>query len=232
MDIDILASSSAGNAYRVSDGKTGLLLDCGLAWREIQRILHFQTSALAGILLTHEHGDHAKAARDAAKAGLDIFSGQGTFDALALSGHRCHPAKARHQFRLGTFTVLPFDTVHDAAEPLGFLLASGDEKLVYLTDTAYSRYMFPGLTHILVEANYSDDILRERVESGEVDVAMKSRLLRSHMSLQTCKEFLLANDLSQVEAIYLIHLSNGNSDAARFKREVQAATGKPVYVAG
>jgi hypothetical protein len=29
-----------------------------------------------------------------------------------------------------------------------------------------------------------------------------------------------------------MHLSDGNSDAARFKREVQAATGKPVYVAG
>ena len=37
---------------------------------------------------------------------------------------------------------------------------------------------------------------------------------------------------NRVEAIWLIHLSDDNSDAERFRREIMAATGKPVYVAG
>ena len=52
------------------------------------------------------------------------------------------------------------------------------------------------------------------------------------MSLETCKKFLAAQDLSAVKAIHLLHLSDGNADAELFKREVQALTGKPVYVAG
>ena len=51
------------------------------------------------------------------------------------------------------------------------------------------------------------------------------------MSLETAKDFLRANDLTAVQEIWLCHLSDGNSDAERFKREIQALTGKPVYIA-
>jgi len=51
------------------------------------------------------------------------------------------------------------------------------------------------------------------------------------MSLNTCKETLLANDLSQVQKIVLIHLSDSNSDERKFKKVIEEATGKIVYVA-
>ena len=57
------------------------------------------------------------------------------------------------------------------------------------------------------------------------------RVMKSHMSIETAKEFLRVNDLSQVREIWLIHLSDGNSDAERFKREVAELTGKMVFVA-
>jgi ribonuclease BN (tRNA processing enzyme) len=56
-------------------------------------------------------------------------------------------------------------------------------------------------------------------------------VIESHMSLSTCKDLLKANDLSQVNNIVLIHLSDGNSDAKRFEAEVQEVTGKTVHVA-
>ena len=52
------------------------------------------------------------------------------------------------------------------------------------------------------------------------------------MELKTVKDFLSANDLSKVIEIHLIHLSSANSDAERFRKEIQAITGKPVYIAG
>jgi phosphoribosyl 1,2-cyclic phosphodiesterase len=61
---------------------------------------------------------------------------------------------------------------------------------------------------------------------------MRKRLLRSHFSLENVLEFLRANDMSKVQEIYLLHLSDNNSDEAMFKRRVQEVTGKPVYVAG
>jgi phosphoribosyl 1,2-cyclic phosphodiesterase len=83
----------------------------------------------------------------------------------------------------------------------------------------------------MIEANYCMDILKRNVEAGLVPKKLKSRILKSHFSLENVKEFLKANDLSKVQEIWLLHLSNGNSDAERFKREVMELTGKPVYIA-
>ena len=176
--------------------------------------------------------DHSKAVKDIMRAGIDCYISAGTVEALGLSGHRINIIKAKQQFRIGTWTILPFETQHDAAEPLGFLLANQDgEKLLYATDTYYIRYRFRGLTHIAVECNYSLDILKRNVEAGAVPKELKSRILKSHFSLKNVKKFLLANDLSKVQEIWLLHLSDGNSDAKRFKREIQSLTGKPVYIA-
>lgn len=227
-----LASSSKGNCYHVTDGMTALLLEAGIRYKDIQRALNFQVSSIAGCLISHEHGDHGKAAADVIKAGIDVYASQGTLDALGLSGHRAKSIKAKQQFQIGTWTILPFDVQHDVAEPLGFLLVNrAGEKLVFATDTYYIRYRFPGLTHIMVECNYSLRILDENIAAGRVPAVMKKRLLKSHFSLEHVKDFLCANDLSKVQEIWLLHLSDNNSDAALFKHEIQELTGKPVWVA-
>ena len=232
MDIKVLASSSRANAYRISDGKTALLLDAGLSYKELQRALGFKTTELTAVLITHEHKDHSRAVADLAKAGIDCYMSAGTKKALGLTGRRIHELWPRVQTQIGTWTVLPFETQHDAAEPLGYLLASGQEKLLFATDTYYIRYKFNELTHIMVECNYAADILQENVEAERIPAALKQRLLQSHFSLANVKEFRRANDLSKVEEIHLLHLSDGNSDEARFKREIQELTGRVVMVAG
>ncbi|WP_020621052.1 MBL fold metallo-hydrolase [Paenibacillus daejeonensis] len=227
-----LGSSSAGNAYRITDGHTTLLLEAGLPYKELQRALSFQVTQLAGCLVTHDHGDHSKAIKDLMRAGVRIYTGQGTADALGLSSHRLHTVQAHKSFRIGTWTILPFDVEHDAAEPLGFLLANRDgDKLLFLTDSYYCRYRFGGLTHLMVECNYALDIVQERVEAGQLHPAQMHRLLRSHFGLDHVKDFLRANDVSKVQEIWLLHLSDGNSDEERFRREVQEVTGAVVRVA-
>ncbi|WP_201319091.1 MBL fold metallo-hydrolase [Paenibacillus sp. EPM92] len=232
IDIKPLASSSAGNAYRVSDGTTTLLLDAGLRFSDIRRGLDFRVSELAGCLITHEHGDHIKAAADIMKAGVNVYASGGTLEAARLSGHRAIALKALEKFTIGTWTILPFEVEHDVSEPLGFLLANkAGDKLLFATDTYYIRYRFPGLTHIMVECNYSAKILDENIAARHVPVGMKKRLIRSHFSLENMMDFLRANDLSRVQEIWLLHLSDSNSDAELFKREIQELTGKQVYIA-
>lgn len=232
IEIKALASSSVGNCYHISDGVTPLLLDCGLSFRELQRGLGFSVSAVAACLVSHEHKDHCKAVGDLMRAGVDIYMSEGTRAALGATGHRVRAVRAREQLVVGSWAVLPFETQHDAAEPLGYLLASATcDKLIYLTDSFYCRYRFRGLTHIMLECNYADDILDERVAKGLVDAAARRRIKRSHFSLANVKHFLQANDLSRVQAIWLLHLSGGNSDTARFKREIQELTGRMVFVA-
>lgn len=232
MNIVSLASSSRGNCYVIDDGSTRLLLDCGISIKEIKRGLGFRLSEVTACLLSHFHGDHAKSVKELMRLGVDIYMSEPTKDALGVTGHRIREIKAREQFKISTWTILPFETQHDCPGSLGFLLASRQgEKLLYITDSYYCKYKFTGLHYIMIEVNHSYDILERNVESGSLPVAMKNRLIQSHFSLENVKEFLKANDLSKVKEIWLLHLSDGNSDAELFKREIQELTGKMVFVA-
>jgi len=51
------------------------------------------------------------------------------------------------------------------------------------------------------------------------------------MELSTLKTMLLANDLSKVNNIVLLHLSDGNSHAVNFQNEIHSLTGKTVTIA-
>ena len=75
------------------------------------------------------------------------------------------------------------------------------------------------------EVNYSLETISENLNQ-----ARKNRLFESHMSLEHFKQFLSANDISKLKKIYLLHLSDDNSDAEMFKMETQKLTGVQVIV--
>ena len=156
----------------------------------------------------------------------------GTAEALELSSHNLHICRHGISFQIGGIKVAPLGTRHDAAEPVGFVISDGEDRVLYATDTYYLRWKFSSLTKIMVEANHSYEILRENVEEGRLDKRLMERLTKSHFSIENVLGFLAANDLSQVREIWLIHLSDNNADPELFQHMVAAATGKPVYVAG
>jgi phosphoribosyl 1,2-cyclic phosphodiesterase len=227
INIKVIASGSSGNAYRIDDGKFPLLLECGLSFRELQKALSFQVSSLGGVLLSHSHGDHSKSVKDFMKAGIDCYVCRGTAEELGFSGHRLKIVG--DQFEIGSWTVKTFPIVHDVPG-VGFYMANQDgDRLLYVSDTGYVKERFAGLSHIMIECNYSLDILNENVASGRIPIEMKNRLIKTHFSLQHLKDFFKANDLKNIREIHLIHISENNGDPARFKKEVESITGKLVY---
>lgn len=232
MEIKVIASGSSGNATYVSDGVTALLLDCGISYSELQRGTDFGLSMLSSVLITHYHQDHSKAAKDLAKRGIDLYSSAGTFNALKMQGHRCKTINALETFSVGTFDITPFDVIHDAPESLGFLAESVEtgEKLLYFSDTAYVRYTFDGLTHIIAECNHGEYELRRSVSEGIIAPELAKRIVKNHISVERLERLLKANDLSRLQEVHLIHLSDNNSDEARFKSVIQRVVGVPVYV--
>lgn len=227
-----LASGSSGNAYIATDGETSILLDAGIPYREIQVGSGFKMRSIEGAFITHEHGDHSKAAKDLARYGTDVYASRGTLEACGLSGHRFHPVKALEQITVGSWDVLPFDVQHDAREPLGFLFTTRTtgEKLLYFTDTYFIKYRFTGLSVVACECNFSKEALQKSVAAGYISIDMVPRLMRSHMSLDHLKDMLNANDLSSLQQIYLLHLSSNNSDEMQMKTEIERLTGVEVYV--
>lgn len=228
MEIKILASGSSGNAYIVSDGKTTLLLDAGISFKEIQKGCGFQTSSISGCLVTHRHGDHAKAIPKLLQRGITVYSNADVAE-LYPGVHQMDELK---EFRVGTLRVLPFEAEHDVP-CYGYQVTSAEtgEKLIYITDSAYIKYTFTGLTHLMVEANYAQEILLDNAKSERMPLFLAERVIQMHMSIETLLGLLRANDMRQVRQIYLLHLSDGNSDAEAFKRQVQQETGAEVYIA-
>lgn len=231
MDIQIIATGSTGNAYRVSDGETAVLLDAGIPFRELHRALGYRLQDLSGALITHAHKDHSRACADLLFRGLDVYTSSGTANACDLGGVHLHTVKSLTPFNVGSLRVVPFDIAHDAPEPLGFLLTSDvtGERLLYFTDTFYMKYRFPGVTHLLGECNHDEKGIEAAVRMGYVPASLAPRLVRSHMSLDTFLEFLRKMDRSRLKQIYLLHMSANNSDEERFVREVAKLTGVEVY---
>ena len=231
MKITSLASSSRGNCYLIRDGVSSLLIECGVDLKKIRK--HIKLSDLAGCLISHEHRDHSKYAKEIIKY-TGIWASAGTLSELDLGpyGYRATAIKAGETFKIGSFLVVPFETQHDAKEPLGFLVYSTatEEKLLFATDTYYIKNRFQDLNYIMIECNYSIEILKANIDAGKIPKAVAKRLFESHFELENVKKFLQAQDLTTVKAIYLLHMSDGNSDAARFKKEIQELTGVPTYI--
>jgi phosphoribosyl 1,2-cyclic phosphodiesterase len=227
MKLKVLSSSSKGNCYVLQSPTGSLFLEAGIPWREIQKGLDFNLSNIEAALISHNHKDHCKAVKEVMSAGIDCYMSHGTADALGLCEYRLCFMSSEIQFNIGDFTILPFETEHDCPEPLGFLIQyrPTNEKILFLTDSYYSKYRFKGLNYVMIEANYCKDILDRNIEAGLIDEGMKRRLLESHMSLENCKNFLSANDLSQVREIILLHLSEGNSSKTRMQQEIFKQTG-------
>ncbi|APM41369.1 MBL fold metallo-hydrolase (plasmid) [Clostridium kluyveri] len=232
MKLTVLGSGSSGNCYLLQNRDETLILECGLPYKTILKGLDFNLMNVVGCLVTHEHKDHSKAIKEFISNGIDVYSSSGTLKAVDAGDYRAQVIESENQVSIGDFTVLPFETEHDAIEPLGFLIQHSDMgKLLFITDSYYCQYNFTGLNHIMIECNYSMDIVNENFERGLIHPVLRNRLLKSHFSMENVKEFLKVTDLSQVRDIVLLHLSDSNSDEEGFKTEIERLTGKPTYIA-
>lgn len=231
-----LASSSLGCCYILSGGGASapLLIDAGIRFAMIQRGTGFQAASLAGCLISHAHGDHIASAGQLMAEGVDCFASIDTWDHYYKDGPRSHYARSCElgkQFKVGDWNVLPVEAVHDVPGTFGFLIGSPEgHSLLYMTDTAYVKNTFPGLTHLAIEANFDGGVIRDNKREGKIHAGRYTRTHKTHMSIDTLCDMLRSNDLSKLQEVHLLHLSKANSNAAEFKKRVQEIVGVPVYV--
>ena len=220
MKFEALASSSAGNAYAISDKETRILVECGISHTKLQKLSGFSLSEFQACLVSHEHKDHAKSVAELISRGMAVYMSQGTAEALETDTVQL--IESMEQFNVGSLDIVPFTTFHDAKEPLGFLIKSrvDGDVLAFATDTVNLRYKFPGLNILAIEANYDKHIL-ERCE--RMPEKVRYRITNSHMEIDTLCDYLRSLDLSQCRAIHLLHLSDATSHEGHFINKVARA---------
>ena len=220
MKLHVLGSSSSGNCYLFQSEKTGevLAVEAGVKFNKVKKVLDFNLNSIVGCIVSHEHGDHAKCVGDFINACIPCYMSQGTKHALGFSSS--YWAKGLLPFEqvvINGFRVIPFPVQHDAAEPYGYLIRHEEcGTVLFATDTYFLKYKFPGLNNVMLECNYSKEILDANFTAGRIDKKRNERTIKSHMSYDNCLLTLQANDLSQVCNILLLHLSDNNSNATEF----------------
>ena len=235
MKFQQLYSSSKANLYAVTaNNGDRLLIECGCTWKQLQKKLDYKLDNIVGCLVTHEHKDHCKAVEEVIKAGITIHTSQGTIEKLNLTNLRnkynaiyLEAVKIR---RIGSFSVLPFPTIHDAAEPFGFEIYCDYEHLLFVTDTKFIRQRFSTpFSIIALECSYDKDILQEMVDTKKIEESVAKRLLDSHQEKSVCLNYIQKFcNLSKCREVHLLHLSGANiskkQTAKEFEKELFITT--------
>ena len=201
----VVGSGSKGNATLLFDEETLIQIDMGLPMRRITAALESinkNKSDLQGILITHEHTDHIKNL-SMYKGKVPIYASKGTIDYFD------HEVVPFDSFEIGTLSVIPFMTSHDASNPVGYVVISGKTKLVYLTDSGYipeeSLDYLKDADYYIMESNHD---LKMLMKSNRPAV-LKRRIKGDEGHLSNVDSAIYLSELvgPKTKEIYLAHLS-------------------------
>lgn len=238
----ILGSGSAGNcAFLQTDG-CRVLIDAGFSARRLGEMLAGIGESLASldaIFLTHEHGDHAAGLAGLKKfPDLKVFANSGTAAAVQAGLERrlaWQIFETGSRFRFADLTVDAFPVPHDAADPVGFVFATGDgglfaprRSLGWLTDLGHApalvQHRVREVDVLVLEANYDDRLLQSDTKRPW---AVKQRIAgrHGHLSNRGAREFVSAVEGATWRDVYLAHLSRDCNSLEAVEREFAPLAG-------
>jgi phosphoribosyl 1,2-cyclic phosphodiesterase len=142
---------------------------------------------------------------------------------------------------VGDLTVRAFRTLHDASEPFGYHISSGNKRIVLITDTgSVTEDMLEYIADadlLVLESNHDTELLHR----GRYPLFLKQRILSDygHLSnVQAANVLLRLFDyFDKKRFVLLAHLSNENNTPAIAERTILTAlarqnryTGRDLYM--
>lgn len=227
MLLHIIGSNSSGNCYLLEGKGECLILECGARVQEIKKLLHFDLRKVVGCLATHQHRDHIGHLKGFLESNISVYTNDETAEAVeVIYGELLHGVPEKKPFRLGGFHITPFYVPHNGTPCFAYKIYHEEMgSLLFLTDLEYCKYRFRNISQILVEANYSKELI-------EAENSNYAHVVKGHMELGTALDFLKANDSPALRNVVLLHLSDSNSDEEMFaKKAKEVVPGANVYIA-
>ncbi len=222
MRFSSLGSGSAGNSLVVEVKNTKVMLDCGFSIKEtVARLsrLKLAPGDLAGIVITHEHDDHAGGAfKLAAKYNIPVWMTYGTLKMVTRYMPSQHDLQLNvidsHQiFSIDDIQVQPYPVPHDAREPIQCVFSDGNHRLGVLTDvgrsTPHIEERLSGCHALVLECNHDATML----QSGPYSWTLKQRVGGDlgHLDNEDSANLLSKLDNSQLQHLVAAHLSAKNN---------------------
>lgn len=232
MRFSILGSGSAGNSALLQTDNTRVLLDAGFSARRLSEMLAGlgeKLEQIDAIFLTHEHSDHAAGLTGLARfPQIKVFANRATATILQAGlRHRVdwQLFETGGTFRFRDLEVSSFAVPHDAQDPVGFLIAHGEDDLLaprrslaWLTDLGHApvhvRERIREADVLVVEANHCPLMLEADTKRPW---STKQRISgrHGHLSNSAARELLESVASPRWRHVFLTHLSRDcNSPAA------------------
>ncbi len=232
MRFSILGSGSAGNAALLQTDNTRVLVDAGFSAKRLAGMLEElgeKLERIDAIFLTHEHSDHAAGLTGLARfPQIKVFANRATATTLQAGlKHRVdwQLFETGGTFRFRDLEVSSFAVPHDAQDPVGFLIAHGEDDLLaprrslaWLTDLGHApqhvRERIREADVLVVEANHCPQMLEADTKRPW---STKQRISgrHGHLSNSAARELLESVASPRWRHVFLTHLSRDcNSPAA------------------
>jgi phosphoribosyl 1,2-cyclic phosphodiesterase len=218
LTVRAIASGSSGNAFAVGTERVSLLLDAGLPASRLMRHLDaawIDPQRIAGIVLTHEHSDHASGAVALARQlGVPIYATEGTARTLDLDPGDVVPLRPERTLKLDDLEITPFSIVHDATEPVGVLVEHDGYRVALATDVGSvddcTQRWASEADLLILDTNH--DLLR--LWNGPYPASLKRRIAspRGHLSNEQAGRCIsTAAERGRTRWAWLAHLSETNN---------------------
>jgi phosphoribosyl 1,2-cyclic phosphodiesterase len=243
LEVCVLASGSSGNCTWVSSGSSSLLVDCGLAARDIVKRLEEMGSGpkkLDAILISHAHTDHFRSAGTLfAKYHIPVFTARETLRAIdhkPSCGSFWRVTECREfPSHVGDIGVTTFPVPHggkEAGKPVGFVFEHEGKRLGHVTDCGEMPQkgldLLKGADALVLEANYHDAVLRGKLRDPAF--APYWSYLRwvdsptGHLSNQQSADVLRRVLTEKTQAVFPAHLSENHYDERRDNNDFATAS--------
>lgn len=218
MQLWSIASGSSGNAYLLRSEGTTVLVEAGIPASRIKSFLKslgLSPYDLDGILLTHDHSDHIRSARQLSDSyRVPVFATAGTLGHASLrDAAHARPLVDGIRVQIGDVHVLPFAVPHDAYEPVGFKIAGHAATMTVTTDLGHVptevQRQFRDNDLLILEANHDVQMLQD----GPYPHFLKRRVLGQHghiSNLAAAQALAACRDRVPPE-VWLAHLSPTNN---------------------
>lgn len=228
-------SGSCGNCSYLTNGRDAVLIDAGVGIRQLKRYFreyNVRTSLLRGILITHDHADHVKAAGYvSSEFRLKVFATEKVHEGMLRNYHTTRKVDAEWRvnfekdetFRLGSLSITPFCLPHDSAENVGFCIESDGEVFTLMTDvgcvTDVVKQQIGRSNYLVLEADYDEEML----EKGPYPIYLQNRIRSGtgHLSNAQCAEALAENFHEHLRNVWLCHLSEENNHPELARKTVE-----------
>lgn len=217
MKVKVLASGSKGNSAIVLCGNTKILIDVGISYTQIKRMLEEHNLCIfdfSALLITHNHSDHIKGLSTLVKhTNINIYIPQAMYNDLEKIVPKSRCIFTEDVYQINDVVIELIHTSHDTNCSVGYIIKHDGKELVYVTDTGYINRKFlqkmKNKDIYILESNHDEVMLMD----GPYPRYLKERVIsdRGHLSNKTASKYLENSIGDKTKYIVLAHISEKNN---------------------